>query len=312
MSDQPPESEPILETARNDPELVDVEKVLSLLDMNDGQARNEALMTLVHVADHDPDLVVEHTDRFVESLDDGFPVAESSAAQVLSRISPEYPERVVPAIPRLVEMLDDVPPLTGYRAGRALVPLLGHAPEEFVPKTEKLVEVLTDPPNPGIPSEEELDQMPQEQRKQIEERLEAREDEARKDIARTFGIREFTANALVEVTEREPERVAPHVGELAEWVDDGPTIVRGATIDAIANVAQHDQSAVEPAVDALIRVARTDANSVRAHAIQALGYAGATEAVEPLREVAASDDAELDEDVKDLAAETADFLENEA
>lgn len=312
MSDKPPESEPILETARNDPELVDVEKVLSLLDMEEGQARNEALMALAHVADHDPDLVVEHTDRFIEALDDGFPVAESSAAQVLSRISPEYPDRVVPAIPRLVEMLDDVPPLTGFRAGRTLVPLLAHAPEEFLPKTEKLVEVLTNPPDPGIPSQEELEQMPNEQRKQVEERLEERQDEARKDIARTFGIREFTANALVEITEREPERVAPHVDEMAEWVDDGPTIVRAATIDAIANVAQHDQSAAEPAIDRLIHVAQTDANSVRAHAIQALGYAGATEAVEPLREVAASDDEELDDDLRDLATETADFLENEA
>lgn len=312
MSDQAPESESILETAEENPEAVDVDKVVGLLDHEEGQARNVALMALVRVANHDPDLVVDHTDRFIDALDDDFPVAASTAAQVLSRISPEYPEKAAPAIPRLVDMLDDIPPLTGYRAGRALVPLLEYDPEAFVAGADRLVDVLTNPPSPDIPKEDEWAEMDPEEREKTNEILESRAFEAKQDIARAFGVRELTANALVEVTEREPELVADRIDEIAEWVDDGPPIVRNATIDTVANVAKHDQAAVEPAIDPLIGIALNDSTSVRAHAIQALGFAGATEAIEPLRVVAESDAGELNDDLRELAAETADFLENEA
>lgn len=313
MSDQPPESETILETAQNDPEAVDVEKVVALLDHHEGDARNVALMTLNIVASHDPDLVVDHADPLIDALNDGYMVAESTAARVLARISEEYPETVRPAIPRLVEMLDEDPPLRRYRAGRALVPLLNHAPEDFLPVADDLVDVLVDPPNAGLPTPDDWDSMSEEEREQMKDVLEEREDEAKKDIARSFGVREFIANALVEVADREPERVSDRVDEIAEWLDDGPPVVRAPTIDVVRNVAQYDQSAAEPAIDKLIEVAQNDIRTTRVHAIQALGYAGATEAIEPLREIAANDDdPELNDEVRDLAAETADFLENGA
>ncbi|AGN01121.1 hypothetical protein L593_05860 [Salinarchaeum sp. Harcht-Bsk1] len=306
---EPPEDEQILTTARERPGQVDVEALVEVLDADEGQARNEALMALGRVADYDADMVVEYTDEFIESLNDGFPVAESSAAQVLSRIANEYPEEVRPAIPRLIEMLDQIPPLTGYRAGRTLAPLLAEFPEDFVSEADQLIDVVNDPQDASVPTEEDYERMDNEERAKTEDRLQSRAQQARADVARSFGIREIAANSLVEVSERAPEAVAPRIEDLTPALFTDPPIAQAATIDTIANIAQHDPDAVDPVVDDLIEVTQTQVNSIRAHAIQALGHAGATEAADPLRELAASDDPELTEELQDLAAETADFLE---
>lgn len=312
MTEQtPPEDEPILETARENPEAVDLEKILPLLDREEGQARNVALMVLARVADDDPDRVVDHSDEIVEMLEDGFPVAESSAAQVLANIVHEHPEAVRPAIPELIDMLDQIPPLTGYRAGRSLGPLLDYAPEDFVSEADRLIDVVNEPPDPGIPDGEELMEMDEDERKELEDRLSSRREEARHDIARCFGIREVAANALVEVTDIEPEAVAPRVEDLVPAFFPDPPVVQAAAIDTVANVGKHDPAAVDPVVDDLIEVTQTQVNSIRAHAIQALGYAGATGAIDPLRELATDDDPELTDELQELAAETADFLENQ-
>lgn len=313
MSERPPEDEPILETARENPDAVDLDKILPLLDADLGQARNEALNVLFELAEDDPDRVVEHVDLVVERLDDEFVLAASTAAQVLASVGQEQPEEVLPAMPELVDMLDQLPPLVSYRAAGALIPLLSHDPDAFVPYADDLVDVLVDPPDPGIPTEEELQEMSPEEREEMKERLSSREKQARQDIARSYGVQEFAANAVVEVAEREPQLVADRAGELPPAFAEDPPIVQTATLDAVASVAEHDPDAVDPIVDDLIALSqRTTVNSVRAHAIQALGYAGATEAIEPLREIAASDDPQLKDDVRELATDTADFLEENA
>lgn len=117
MTAQAPEDEDLLETARERPEESDVDTLVSILEWDDNQARNVALMALAYVAADDPSRVVDHTDEIAERLDDEFPVAQTSATQVLAKIAPEYPEAVQPALPQLVEKLTQMPPLNGYRAG---------------------------------------------------------------------------------------------------------------------------------------------------------------------------------------------------
>lgn len=308
-TEQPEEEEDILVTAEENPDELSAENVVKLFEHDQGQTRNVALMTLSRLATDDPDRVVDQTEAVIDRLDDEFPVAQSTAAEVLSRISPEYPERVKPAIPRLVEMLDQDPPLTGHRAGRALVPLLAHAAEDFVEQTDELLGVFDGMPNAGIPTEEELEEMNPDTREEVLQSLKSREDEAKQDIQRAQSIREFAVQALVEVTDLAPERVGDRVVELRPIFFEEPPIARVAAMDVVANVAQHDQSAVEPVVDDLITIAESDTTQIRAHAIQALGYAGATRAAEPLREVAASDDDAITSDLSELATETAEFLD---
>ena len=305
MADGVPDDEAILDTARETPEKVDVEKVVALFDADRGQVRDEALTCLIHVAHDDPDRVAEVNEAVIDRLDDEFPVAGSTATAVLSSIARDRPDAVRPALPDLVRKLDEHPPLTGYRAARALTPLLEYDPEGFVPEADYLLDVLVDPPEVWAPSSEELQELPADEREKLQNVLESRRDEIAKDTARAKGIREFAANALVEVADREPEAVADRLDELAPALSNDPAIARAATIDVIANVAQSNPEAAEPTVDALVDRLDDDAEFVRSHAVRALGFAEATEAVEPLRELAETTD---DEDLAELAAETADWL----
>lgn len=300
----------ILETAEENPDEIDVAGVVALLDHKQSQTRNVALMTLRRLADDDPARVADHTDMVIDRLHDDFPVAQSTAASVLSRISPEHPDEVRPAIPRLVEMLGQDPPLTGFRAGRAIAPLIEHAPEDFVEVTDKLLALFEDLPDAGIPSEEELEQMDPEVRERTLSMLDERGREAQLDIRRSYGAREMAVHTLVEVTDVEPEAVGGRVVELRPIFDAEPPIARAAAMDVVANVARHDPAAVEPIVEDVIEIAETDTKQIRAHAIQALGHAGATEAIEPLREIAESDDTTVTPHLSELATETADFLES--
>lgn len=312
MTEEVPEDEQIVETARENPEAVDVEKVLALLDAENGVVRSTALRALAHVARHDPDLVVEHTDAFAESLDDGLSGAEVQAAALLRAIAGEYPERVAPATPQLVGKLGEQPPVKSHKAALVCSQLLAHDPEVFVPHADELVDVVQAPPEHGVPTEAELQAMPDDQEQAVRDRLASRPQQAQADVERTYGVRELAANALVEVARLEPGTVADRVEDLRPGMHEEPPIVRTATLDVVANVAEHDPDAVEPLIDDLIERAGDDTTVVRTHAIQALGFAGATEAVEPLREVAAADAPEVTDDLRDLAAETADFLAGEA
>lgn len=312
MSAEPPDDEHILETVREDPTAVEVDAVINLLDADLGTHRNIGLMALSTIALDHPDRVVDHVDVVMDHLDEEFPPAEGTSAQVLARLADEYPEEVRPAIPRLVELLGDMPPLTGYRAGRAIGPMLEHYPEDFTAHVDELLAITNDLPDAGVPSQEELDEMDPEIRDKVMDQLSSRGDEVKYDIQRVHGIREMTMHALVEVSDVEPEALVGRLTEIRPVFDEDPPIARGAAADVVANVAKHDTSAVEPVLDDVIEIARTDIRVARVHAIQALGYAEAPEAVEPLREVAASDDEAVSEEVSELATETADFIEAKA
>lgn len=309
MSTQAPDDEAILETARNDPENVDIDAVVALLDAEQGRVRNVALRCLLFVAIDDPDRVAAVADTIIERLDDEFPVAGSTATAVLAKVAAERPETVQPALPTLAEKLDEHPPQTGYRAARALTPLLEDDPSQFVPMADRLLDVLVDPPEVWAPEADELRDLPPEERESITTLLQSRRGEIGKDRARARGTREFAAHALVEVTALEPEAIADRLDDLPPALARDPPLARAAALDAVANVARADPAAAAPTVDALIDRLEDDAEFVRAHAVRALGFAEATDAVDPLRELAEGD---VDDDIRELAADTADWLADEA
>lgn len=304
MSEQAPKDEPIIETARRDPGAVDIDVIRSLFDAEQDHVRDTALKCLIYVGRDDPDRVAEVADDVIERLDDEFPVAGSTATSVLATIAAERPDAVRPALPKLVGKLDENPPLTGYRAARALAPLLEYDPEGFVPEADALLDILIDPPEVWAPEPSELAELPNDEREQLRNLLESRKDEIAKDQARTKGVRELAAHALVEIAAIEPDAIADRLEELPPALSNDPALARAATIDAIGTVARSAPDAAAPTVDALIE-RLDDAEFVRGHAVRALGFAEASAAVEPLRDLARAD---VDDELGALAAETADWL----
>lgn len=304
MSTGVPDDEAILETARTDPEAVDLERVVALFDADQSQVRNVALRCVRFVANDDPSRVAAISEHVIERLDDEFAVAGSTAAAVLARIASDHPGAVRPARSTLVGKLDENPPQTGYRAARALAPVLEDDPAGFVPEADVLFDVLVDPPEVWGPESAELQDLSPEKRESITNLLASRRDEIMTDKARARLVREFAAHALVEVSALEPDAIADRLEELPPALTRDPPLARAATIDVIANVAREEPAAAAPVTEALIDRLEDDKRVVRTHAVRALGFAEATNAVEPLRAVAEEADGELGE----LAADTADWL----
>ncbi|WP_170972329.1 HEAT repeat domain-containing protein [Natronorubrum halophilum] len=128
------------------------------------------------------------------------------------------------------------------------------------------------------------------------------EDEERK---RRISARHTLSNVVVATIESEPRSAVDAVDELVTLLDDAYPAVSGGAIDALAELAVEKPEAVAPASDRLVDRLDDDSVSVRARAVRALGHLGDDAAVSKLREVAAAD---ANEDVRELATETANFL----
>lgn len=308
MSEQIDAVRDLYQTAKEDPDAVDVEDALSNLDYEDPTVRNLTLRALTALASDDADRVAPYVDDLRPHLDDEYLVSKTAATGVFGFLAENDPDDVVPSIPDLVDLLDQEPPLLRFRAARALSPLLAHSPEEFVPHTDRLVDVLVDGPEVTIPDPDDPE-IPEEMQESVASVLENREGEFDKDLARSRGVFEFAANAVVEIAERDPERVTDRVDDLATMVDDEQALVRTAVVDTLATLAEDDPDTVAPAVDALRDQLDDEHEYIRAHAVRALGFAEATDAVDDLRALAEED---VDEDLRELAVDTADWLESQA
>ncbi|MDS0295661.1 HEAT repeat domain-containing protein [Halogeometricum luteum] len=125
---------------------------------------------------------------------------------------------------------------------------------------------------------------------------------------RTSGRRTLV-NVVVAVCEEEPESALGTVEGLVGLLDDvDPSIVGGA-VDALGELAVTDPAAVAPAREELRARLDHPQTFVRARTVRALGRLGDEGAVPELRTLAETDD---DEDVREIAAETAAFLAEES
>lgn len=135
---------------------------------------------------------------------------------------------------------------------------------------------------------------------------EAVERHRRGDALADVEAREVFANVVAAAAEHDPAAVVEAVEGLRSLLDDDAATVVDATLAALSAVAA-DEDTPRPAVlDETVDCLDHPDESVRARAIEVLGYLGDPAAVTPLRTVASGD---ADDDVRALAAETVDFFE---
>ncbi|MCU4740795.1 HEAT repeat domain-containing protein [Natronoglomus mannanivorans] len=293
----------LVDTAKSDPDAIDLEEIEALLDDDWEERRNTGLKVLVGLAADDPERVVPFVDDVIDCLSESYGPARSHAALVLTLLVEDYPELVEPAIPQLVDNLTDETPIYRYRAARTIALQTEATPESFVEHADDLIDVLIDGPTVSKPAPPD-DPSRREQHKGQVEHLQP-------DFARSAATKEVAANVLVEVAEREPSVCAERLSDLYSVLEneDEVPLVRGAIVDIVKHIAMADAADSPAVTDVLIDHLDDDTTVVRARAIRALGFAEVADAIEPLRTVAESDP---DEDVRDLASETADWLETAA
>lgn len=297
----------LVTAAQSDPDEIDLETVAELFDAERAVGRTAALQAVSVLAADEPERALRFADRVVERLEDDVLSVRSTAALAAMSLARERPETVVPAVPTLIDLLDEEPPLLRFRAAGALAPLTESHAETFVDRVDRLAALLVDGATfdadpKAIATSDELTA----ERKQRQlAMLEGRGSEIQRGKARSRGTREVVANVLVEVARIAPETCAAVFPDIRAALSDDDPAVRGGAVEIVRHVADRDPSAVDEAVDPLVELLDDDVDFVRARAIRALGYAEATAASKPLRELART---EADEDVAELAADTADWL----
>lgn len=179
----------------------------------------------------------------------------------------------------LGKLVVDRPDLVASYAGRLAVAV---RTTELDEKRENFGEFVQDPAT----------------RQTLEEHTEA-------ERKRRVSARRTLANVVVAVTEQVPDAALDAVDELVALLDDTDPGVAGAAVDALGELAAADPAAVAPVRDRLSACLDHDRTFVRVRAVRALGRLGDDAVVPRLRALAEDDD---DEDVRELAADTADYL----
>lgn len=137
----------------------------------------------------------------------------------------------------------------------------------------------------------------------------------REERERRVSARRTLINVAVAVAETEPESAldaaddpAASVGDLAALTADTDPEVAAGAVGALGHLAAADADAVSPVADRLSDALDHERPVVRARAVQALGRLGDADAAARLSAVAEGDESE---EIREIAAETAAFLEGE-
>lgn len=278
---------------------VPVDVILSGLESDDNLVRKRAATLNAALAAEDVDLVLDHVDLMLDLLDDERAVVVRETVVALMWVAEEHPEALENTVGDLVGVLRHDLPLIQNYGSQAVRLLAAEHPEWFVPHVEALLDVIEDERMNQL-TEDDLAKMDQETAEQYRG-LDREEDK------RHMATRTVAGHVVIEAADVDPEAVAPYADRLIDLLTHDSLGTRTWSAATIGNLAQYDRNLVTGAVAPLCDMVDNSDEMAAANAITALGHVGDERAVEPLRDATADDG--VDEDVRALASETADFLE---
>lgn len=284
------------------PEDVDLTLVRDGLADEENLVRDRAAAISLTLADEDVESVTPLLPALIAAARDDNVNVVLKTITTLNLVAESRPEELPDAVGVLCAALTHDLPRVQLFAGKAVQTIGAEHPEWFVPHAEALLRTLqaeiTDPTNGaerlGVAGDPPL-------QKQLDE-------VRRGEQFQQYSVQAVAGNLLIEVSDQDPTAVAPHVSEITELLGSEDLNVVACAAEMLGNLAWADAPAAADAVDPLTDCLDSESDVVVARTITALGHLGAETAVEPLREAAAEHD---DADLRDLAAETADWLERD-
>ncbi len=292
VGDVDPESEEL-----SDEDLATIRSVLTADEANE---RQRGTRTCRMVADENPEAIGPLVDDLAALLDDESAAVAQQAGNALLSLAAEHPGELTDVVPAIVGLTKHDVNAIQWLGARIFAAVVVEHPEAGASSVDRLFPALYDHPGSFEPSEG----VNMVENQETRETMVRHEQEEYRMKLQTLGT---LANAIVAVAEAEPPALFDHVDDLRDLLDHDDAPIVGAAVDALAAVARADADVAAPAFDDLVDLLDHDDQRVRARAVRALGFLGDERAVEPLRELAASED---DEDAVELAEETAAFLEN--
>lgn len=280
---------------------VPVDVLRSGLESDDEKVRRHAARVAASLSEDELETVVEVVPQVTDCLGSESRVIASKSAIALSIVAEERPAELEDAVAPLVDLLVDDLALLRVYASRALAHVSLEHPEFLLGTEETLVAAL------GLEPEVPMDREKLREETPTAENFESLDRYNVEEERRQIAARSVAANLLVEVADLEPERLVPYAQYVVEALDSKrPTVVL-ASLDVLGQVARIDADAASPAVEPVSEYLEASDDQLAATAVTTLGYIGDGRSVEPLRELAVDDD--RDQDVRELAEETATFIE---
>lgn len=263
--------------------------------------RREGARTCVMVSGQSVEALLPLVDDLAPLLAaDRVSIAQQAGTALLA-VAVERPEAVLDAVPQIVTLATNEVNSVRLLGANVLGTLAVEHPAALADDVHRLLPVLHEKTGPYEPSEAVTGVDDEETSQSVAEH----EQEEHRMKLESLGV---IANVVVAVVEAEPAALFDHVDEFVELFDHDDASIAGAAVDAVAAIADADPEVAAPAFGALVDCLERDDERVQARAIKALGFLADDRAVAPLRELAETTD---DEDVADLAAETAAFLEGD-
>ncbi len=277
---------------------VDVAEVRAALDSSNPLVRQRGVDVCESLAEDDVDAVRPLLDDVAALPDDSNSAIGLSAISTLDAVATADPEALDGRLDALVAATGNNIVDVQLTAAMVLGKLVVERPELVAPHARDIAEAVhaTEPADEPTDVSEYVDH-PSTQETIAEHEREERE--------RRISGRQTLVNVVVAVTEEEPEAALDTVDALATLLDDADAGVAGPAIDALGELATADSSAVAPVSGQLRDCLDHNSPAVRARAIGAIGRLGDVSAVPKLRTLADTDE---NDDVQELAAETAEFL----
>jgi len=274
----------------------------SALGHEENLVRTRGAKVAAAIVDEDPELVADLAPLLVESLDHERTNVVVHSALALASLVETAPEQVTDAVAPIVDLLSQDPPIVQSAASQFVRVSITEAPAVFIPHVDRLVDRTLQESTGTVP-EAAIESTENETRRELMH--DVNEDEGR----RQWATRLVTANMLAELATTDPEAVAPYVADLVTVLDpDSDNVGTMTTVaNIVGSVAEHDPTLADDAIDPLIGVLDHYDEPTVANAVTALGFLNDPAAIEPLRAVA--DDDDRDDDLRELAAETATFIE---
>lgn len=233
--------------AEHDPEsaLPVVDDVIPLLNLSsDGGILEEGIRFVAAVAEEYPFAVRESASNLVGLLQED-PPEKQKLVQALVEIAKSEPEAVISEVPELITYISNED--AEQRVGAIAV--LGYVTKETPEATEMTIPMMSD-------------------------LLEVSADRVRANAAGVFA----------DLSEAYPEKFLSDLDPIINLVGDNNEYAQQNATYVLAQIAEQYPREVEPATSVLIDSLEADSENTRISACQALGYAGATSAVEPLEE----------------------------
>ncbi|ELZ45508.1 hypothetical protein C463_06297 [Halorubrum californiense DSM 19288] len=256
-----------------------LDAVLTDIESETGKPRRVALARLAEMAAEAPEACADAVEPMVKLLSDSPPAVQGEALNVLTTVGESKPELTRAGVDLTVALLESAThPLLQNEAVQFLDMFAAHDPGAVTAAVPGLAALLGEvAPTAG-------------------EFLSAEE----------VPLRSNAAGVLADIAGEYPTKVKPWVPDAIELLDDPDEQVRHNATAILARVAAEHPDVVPPATEELLAVLDDDLANTRFNACWALNYVNATNTVDTLREIAATDP---DTDVREVAQLVVDNLE---